>query len=594
MITLPRLLQSFLRSATHLRFVATWVMLAGALAPASRSSALCRDYSKTVMRIGQNLELDGQRLAVGNGHGFIAADENGFRVFDLSDPTMPTFVTSLATSASTEDVVVQGDYAYTAEGWNGLRVIDISTPWDPVLRGTWAAPTIAKGVAVDQERAFLTQNFSGVAILDVSDPEAPGLLGQAPTKHSADDLVVQGNILYVLTQVDDSWLTHLEMFDVSDPTAPVVLGTIFVGEGGTGLWYDIRVDGSTAYVSLYDFNFTVIDVADPMNPNILATRPRYGNGGGLIINGSSAYIFGPVGFRRYDVSDPAPLYAGTFPGVGASYTAGALDGDHLVTIDVSHGCCVFDVGKGELPSPVGERWGEAASVCFSDNGQFAFVGDHGFQVVGHLESSRSIHRRRGKSFFHNSSSRCRRKLSLRRERRSPRVRRIESGQPLISQCCAHARGRPGTSRSELELVTSVTPFLESSCSMHPPRSILPFLARSTPRDMRPRSLSRAIFCISPMCDAGLQIYDVANPASPVFVGSADTPGQAVDIALEADIVCIADQDAGVQLFNVADPSNPTWISNISVQDHSVGLLEGRHPLLRRTHGNARCRRRRSE
>ncbi len=110
---------------------------------------------------------DVTRFAVEGQHAFLAADDLGLLIFDLSNPAVPEEVARIDTPGLT-DVAVVGDCAYLADTYLGLHVLDIETPSDPrYLGGDARAPEVGLGprrLAVSGEHV-LVRSQRGVRIL---------------------------------------------------------------------------------------------------------------------------------------------------------------------------------------------------------------------------------------------------------------------------------------------------------------------------------------------------------------------------------------------------------------------------------------------
>jgi hypothetical protein len=55
---------------------------------------------------------------------------------------------------------------------------------------------------------------------------------------------------------------------------------------------------------------------------------------------------------------------------------------------------------------------------------------------------------------------------------------------------------------------------------------------------------------------GLRIFNVANPATPIEVGSYDTPGDAQGITVVGNYAYLADGGSGLRIINIANPAAP--------------------------------------
>ena len=65
--------------------------------------------------------------------------------------------------------------------------------------------------------------------------------------------------------------------------------------------------------------------------------------------------------------------------------------------------------------------------------------------------------------------------------------------------------------------------------------------------------------------AGLQVFDVSDPAAPTKLAVFDTPGQAQSIAVKEDLVYVADGQAGLQIVDLSIPSTPRVIGGFETE-----------------------------
>jgi len=70
--------------------------------------------------------------------------------------------------------------------------------------------------------------------------------------------------------------------------------------------------------------------------------------------------------------------------------------------------------------------------------------------------------------------------------------------------------------------------------------------------------------------SGLQILDISDPASPIYLGSVDTPGIASGVALLGDRVFIAAGTSGLQIIDISDPANPHVAKGVDTPGEAFG------------------------
>lgn len=214
------------------------------------------------------------------------------------------------------DVWVHGDFAYV---------------------GTWAFPCTGRGVKI-------------IDVSDVSDPQLIGTLA-AREGTSAEDMVVRsvstpfftGDLMGVGIQrcgedpALDLQQFGLQLWDVTEPTAPVMLSELGLTNGGGGVHeLDLFAQGANVYALVatpfsewFDpvpgGDFRIIDVTNPANPvqisewgagaNGFSRGPFWGQGefgatfdhsARASDDGTRAYVsYWDLGVLTFDISDPS-------------------------------------------------------------------------------------------------------------------------------------------------------------------------------------------------------------------------------------------------------------------------------------------------
>lgn len=164
-----------------------------------------------------------------NDYLFTAVSEEGINITKILDPAHPDirqtfFVPGYAQSVSTS---TDNNYLLVASGEVGFTIFDISDFQDgyniyPVLH--WIdTPGYAEDVAVhpDFPVAFLACGTGGLIIADYSDTASVKIIGSYNSGGYAKEVIYKDNKVYLTTE-----LRGLQIFDVSDLTSPVRIGTV--------------------------------------------------------------------------------------------------------------------------------------------------------------------------------------------------------------------------------------------------------------------------------------------------------------------------------------------------------------------------------
>ena len=232
-----------------------------------------------------------------------------------------TVVGSVVPSASYEldTFDIQGNYAYIL-GDNGnqgsgssagqLYVVDITNPASmAVVSATPITGFInygQSGIRVQGQYVYLvsstgTASTNLLQIYDVSNPYAPTIVGSVQVPLYGLALWVSGSYAYTISFVDgcgvcSSYAGVLSIVDVSNPASPKIVGSTNTGTAGLHV-ADIKVVGNYAYVSgqstdqpnTGQSHVLVFDVSNPASPYLLSSLPAGHSPQGLDVEGNFWY-----------------------------------------------------------------------------------------------------------------------------------------------------------------------------------------------------------------------------------------------------------------------------------------------------------------
>ena len=140
-------------------------------------------------------------VEVSGGYAYLL-DEYGFEIWDISDPSAPTFLSSYISHS--RSIAVEGNYAYLpgydSSGDDCLEIVDISDPSSPTVVATYDPGSAVNDVAVAGNYAYLAA-IDGLVVLDISDPSSP-IEVDSYSDSAYRSIVVSGNYAYV-TNLDD-------------------------------------------------------------------------------------------------------------------------------------------------------------------------------------------------------------------------------------------------------------------------------------------------------------------------------------------------------------------------------------------------------
>lgn len=217
---------------------------------------------------------------------YAAVDFYGLGILDVSDPAAPAFLGSFQTAGQALSVDITGTTAAVANRLSGVELIDVSDPAAPVSSGVYFTEGYAIDVNAVGSFAYVVDRPGGLSVLDLAqasdDMAAAGTHGSterpATTAAVSRDPSAPGATLAAIVTTD----SLLEMFDVTDPSAPAAVGAYRHPDrpaaGRNIAAPRVRFAGSLAYIAdiFPPFLVQVVDISDPARPALAAVHEPYG------------------------------------------------------------------------------------------------------------------------------------------------------------------------------------------------------------------------------------------------------------------------------------------------------------------------------
>ena len=204
------------------------------------------------------------------------------------------------------------DYMYVLN-LNEVQTYDIKDREHPVLVHQLPTDYGLETITIYDNTVFLGST-TALYILDISNPAAPVILSQSDRLSDigfsgCDPVVVQGNYAYSTIKTIEnvcgnfSAMSALVVYDVSDKSAPIALGT-----------YPLSIPNGLGYKDHYLFvcdegsdQLLVFDISDPAalvftNYSVAITDPY-----DLIVDGQRMIVSTKTDFQIFDITDVAQI-----------------------------------------------------------------------------------------------------------------------------------------------------------------------------------------------------------------------------------------------------------------------------------------------
>lgn len=211
---------------------------------------------------------------------------------------------------------------------------------------------------------------------DINAPAADSVnirrLDSLPYFGNAFDVFISGDYAYV------AFTTVLSIFDISDSTAPVLLG-YYNTKTGYNLG-SVYIDGNYAYCTADYGGVYIIDISDPAAPSYVNLFSTGDHARDVVVEGNYAYIANAAsGLRIYNISNPAsPASVGIYDDGTSAWANGICKDGNYVYIAYEDELYIVDVSTPSSPAYAGkaDNSSSASSMSVEVVDTFAFTANY--------------------------------------------------------------------------------------------------------------------------------------------------------------------------------------------------------------------------
>ncbi len=237
-------------------------------------------------------------IAVGDRHAYLCnrGGENHLVTVDISTPASPALVDSLQLLSRPRDIAIMGDRAYIAVEDSGLQIVDLTDPSDPETLSHLTLPEGAVGVAVYEDFVYVATR-GGIRIVDVGDVYNPQRVGLHFESEEALDVAVYEDKLIAVNGNDP-----LIVYDITVPGSPTTDEITNFTQAFT-----VSVHETRAYLGRSDSGYLVLDLSSS-SPVVDESDWFIGEARDLAMVDSLAFVtFGTGGVAVFDITESGLL-----------------------------------------------------------------------------------------------------------------------------------------------------------------------------------------------------------------------------------------------------------------------------------------------
>lgn len=305
---------------------------------------------------------------------------DGLRVYllDVSDPTdlQPLGSLDLTGFAQIRDMEMRGSYLYIAGGTRGLVIVDIHDPSKPEVAWSSDYPNVDR---VHLHDSIACAGFDGglndgIAFFDITDPFNPVRYPRYSEFSTVTCLDSLGDYLLV------SDLEGVHVLNIFNLTSPTTIASLDTPRGVR----HFEIVGDRVTMADPMIGLRVFDMADVTTPREVATfQAPYGETYSLGLVGDIAVLGGSAWIHFIDVSrDSMPSGLSDIKFGRLPFDV-AAEGHFIYVATGTTGLYVLDATDSSNPVIVGHRrsWGSSKNVVCRDNRLYVADGDGGLVIL---------------------------------------------------------------------------------------------------------------------------------------------------------------------------------------------------------------------
>jgi hypothetical protein len=410
-------------------------------------------------------------------------------------------------------------------------------------------PAVPSDIAFQGNYAYITlrsNGFKRLVVIDIANERLPKEVANLDFSFEPMCIAVSDSIALVGLQATGG--DGLVIVNIGDPTAPTILDSTLTNTDCLAL----EIAGGHAYVTSDSpaNSFIVVDILNPALPESVATVPLPGPpSAGMVINGDYVYVptDGDTVLNVVHIATPES------PSVGYQYTnptrsptdIAMHSGELFIAIAQDYGNA--EVLRFWLSNPAQPQYHNSCAVLAANLDPKLAV-DDGILYVGSETGNVQM--------IDVTTNSCQLIGEL------PYPGSYLAGLAISDYSLFYLTQDPVDSDGRLHII-----------SVSSPGPLVPISSVLTPGTAEDVIIAPGRADLAYVADgaAGLQVVDVTDPLNPVVIGTADTPGYAVNVALLGNTVFVADSGAGIAAIDVTVSTAPSLISSVDTPGSAVDI-----------------------
>ncbi|MDP3710753.1 MAG: hypothetical protein Q8R29_03490 [bacterium] len=327
-------------------------------------------------------------ISVENGYVYLAAG-NEILILEAKNPqSIKKISKTHLTGQAPSHVIVKDGYAYVLETLGGLNIVDVRNPSSPKVVKVFPFESHTAGFGIEENYAYIgrvastkstAQGYSQTSmfeVVDISNPASAIVISSVEIPTDIRGLDLDGNYAYVI----GSYPYRLTPIDISSPANPKIIqaGESIVGSADL---QDIVVENGFAFLADGSTGLRIVDVSNISSPRHVKDLDLQGRAFNIYKWGNKLYV--AVEQKYFNLADvrnsenPQHAYSESFT---ASYKYTSIVLDNKNAYFNGGGVRIYDITNLKSPQKIKTKPAEIDSIQIQGNYLYSTIGEIGLLV----------------------------------------------------------------------------------------------------------------------------------------------------------------------------------------------------------------------
>lgn len=191
-------------------------------------------------------------------------------IIDISNPSIPKKISEIKMEGFSPVAIVRDELAYIVNmASHEFLIANISNPENSSIIGSYSPGVdwehfddlMIKLTLVDNY-LYILSNVLGLMIFNVQDPTNPILIGEFDTgDYNAGMAIIEDVLFYTNAEIG------IKVLNIANRSSPYQIASLNMERGV----FDLEIHEDILYVSNYFFGVIILNVSDPLNPRIISS-----------------------------------------------------------------------------------------------------------------------------------------------------------------------------------------------------------------------------------------------------------------------------------------------------------------------------------